>query len=336
MVPRLLVCGHTLCLGCCERSFLQRALIECPYRCVESTQTLADLRQNYSVEELLRGACVASSRIIECFNCKEKPATLFCSSCGVGQELCEECSSTRIHNQPVAAHHKPVRLELKDQIAGPCREHKEPLKYWCERCEQTICLDCRDFGDHKGHSPIVLAKHAVPKTRSTASAQLEWLVNESRAVAKQCQDLAAVKARLRQAEETSRKHLTAQENKAKSLIDSRGALLSKQIKRLFSTKAESIHDYEMQLARCSTNLHYLRERASHLLQLDDISLLFPQRIRHSKNRVRDRQTLSGRCRRTQSRHSARPSHSFPSQLGSRLRTPVRPFCNCFCCCRWLG
>ena len=172
--PRMLPCLHTFCLQCIKKeSELQGAkeVLKCPMRnCGENVtlpnrgleKLLSDQRKVHEAEMALCEEKLESGKQA-CDVCvrNEGAATSFCVNCC--EFLCEPCEK----------HHRSARKTQKHEILNmaekkkendicslqrvftippvPCPTHSdEVLKFYCEKCEELICRDCRDI-DHDSH-----------------------------------------------------------------------------------------------------------------------------------------------------------------------------------------
>ena len=174
--PRMLPCLHTFCLQCIKKeSELQGAkgALKCPMRGCGETVALpkgglvklpSDQRKVYDAELALCEEKLESGKQV-CDGCvrKEGPAIAFCVNCC--EFLCKLCET----------HHRSARKTQKHEIVGvvdeklkksnescnlerafsnplvPCPNHPdEVLKFYCEKCEELICRDCRDV-NHDSH-----------------------------------------------------------------------------------------------------------------------------------------------------------------------------------------
>jgi len=102
---------------------------------------------------------------IKCKNCQRKSVMLFCPQCSLF--LCYTCSKK--HNRDGVSHNvlqlteisiENERLRKTSISRGPmCREHDEPLKYFCETCNELVCLYCT-VKDHSGHKHDIINKRS--------------------------------------------------------------------------------------------------------------------------------------------------------------------------------
>ena len=156
--PRVLPCFHSYCLTC-----LQRVLVEgnyslpcptCRSPCPVPDKGLASLPSSFVVNNLIevydRIKKASAHQHISCDNCDNTNAISYCKQCATF--LCPEC--LHHHNEwKLNAGHQILSLDevastahqlprAKQEQSMVCTEHNEPLKIFCESCQQLICHDC--------------------------------------------------------------------------------------------------------------------------------------------------------------------------------------------------
>ena len=83
---------------------------------------------------------------IKCDGCFENDAICYCVQCG--QYYCKICDE-QIHVIPVNSTHQKKPLNFVNYFQKKCYLHKEqPLKLFCESCEEPICHECHMIGPH--------------------------------------------------------------------------------------------------------------------------------------------------------------------------------------------
>ena len=97
-----------------------------------------------------------------CHEEHEEPqaAVVYCSDCP--GPLCEECRA--VHKMAKALKkHKLVSVDeaLAGGLAEPgdssiCPTHKEPLKFYCQDCQDMVCMACRVVGAHQPHTVVFI------------------------------------------------------------------------------------------------------------------------------------------------------------------------------------
>ena len=94
-----------------------------------------------------------------CDNCHKNSATGYCKQCT--QFLCPECLET--HNKWKAfSTHEVINVQdvtvntskllpLNEDSNTKCNDHNEPIKVYCETCQELICRDCTISQRHQNH-----------------------------------------------------------------------------------------------------------------------------------------------------------------------------------------
>ena len=96
-------------------------------------------------------------------------AVAFCSNCP--GPLCEECRSAHqtvalLKKHQLTSLDEALRKGLLDKEETPiCPTHKEPMKYFCQDCEDVICIACQAVGAHKAHQMLFVDKRIEDRTK---------------------------------------------------------------------------------------------------------------------------------------------------------------------------
>ena len=150
--PKILKCGHTLCVNCLLR--LEKTdNIKCPY-CYRSTPLgtmgIFSLPVNLELVNLMSFKDPAdddnSEVEVRCCYCNQRAATVACFSCDpAGCKLCSECFKLE-HDRgfaPVRAH-KPVPIvDLKRMPKNVCLHHPgQPLTHYAQQTGLFACAQC--------------------------------------------------------------------------------------------------------------------------------------------------------------------------------------------------
>ena len=107
---------------------------------------------------------------VKCDECDEdEPVVAYCPECN--SFLCQFCYENHKRNKRFHDHgivldlltelrsSKSIPLEAKIQVPL-CKEHDEQLKYYCETCEQLVCMYCT-VKEHNGHNHDTVKKMAT-------------------------------------------------------------------------------------------------------------------------------------------------------------------------------
>lgn len=194
-VPRLLVCGHTVCHQCLTRIPLHGAMLNCPFD-RQPTQIgdsgVWGLKKNFALLELLEKLqypvpghtskisfseeSLAKERQfgIPCDENELHTAIVFCIVCCT--HLCVECSE-QTHSTRTLTKHKRVPISEKPKENPKCSFHPMHLvEFACleEECKNSplMCYICKDYGRHVKHRHTLLETEAENVRRSITSAVL--------------------------------------------------------------------------------------------------------------------------------------------------------------------
>ena len=194
--PKTLPCLHSFCLKCIQQLPVDlekgKHVISCP-TCRKTAQVPnkgpADLPTAFvinsfiEIEEQLKKVVVKGKQI-SCDNCLEGDATSYCKQCAIG--FCEKCLAMHNGLRAHAAHQimdmKEVvitasqLLPVKEEAIMNCTNHNEPLKIFCETCQELICQSCT-IQRHKDHNYDVVSD-TFPKHRQDIKKVLEVVVNK--------------------------------------------------------------------------------------------------------------------------------------------------------------
>ncbi|CAO2592724.1 E3 ubiquitin-protein ligase TRIM23 [Lemmus lemmus] len=189
-VPRLLLCGHTVCHDCLTRLPLHGRAIRCPFD--RQVTDLGDsgvwgLKKNFALLELLErlqnghiGQCGSAEEaigisgevlmglveifisIIRCDEDEAHVASVYCTVCAT--HLCSECSQVT-HSTKTLAKHRRVPLADKPHEKTMCSQHQvHAIEFVCleEGCQTSplMCCVCKEYGKHQGHKHSVLEPEA--------------------------------------------------------------------------------------------------------------------------------------------------------------------------------
>ena len=191
--PKTLPCLHSFCLKCIQQLPVDlekvKQVISCP-TCRRTAQVpdkgLADLPTAFvinsfiEIQEQLKKLSVKGKQTL-CDNCSEGDATSYCA---IG--FCEKCLAMHNGLKPNAAHQivdvKDVviiasqLLPVKEEAIMNCTNHNEPLKVFCETCQELICQICT-IRRHKNHNYDVVSD-TFPKHRQDIEKVLKLVVKK--------------------------------------------------------------------------------------------------------------------------------------------------------------
>uniref|UniRef100_A0AAY5K1C7 E3 ubiquitin-protein ligase TRIM23 n=1 Tax=Esox lucius TaxID=8010 RepID=A0AAY5K1C7_ESOLU len=179
-VPRLLLCGHTVCHDCLTRLPLHGRAVRCPFD--RQVTEMGDsgvwgLKKNFALLELLErlqnGASNQSGiaedalkgmgeSVIRCDEDESHTATMYCTVCAT--HLCADCSQLT-HSTRTLAKHRRVPLADKPHEKTLCPQHQvHAIEFVCQEeiCQPgpLMCCVCKEYGKHQGHKHAVLEAEA--------------------------------------------------------------------------------------------------------------------------------------------------------------------------------
>ena len=205
-VPRLLLCGHTLCHECLTKLPLRNRTVICPFdrqKTELSDSGVWGLKKNFALLELLERLKVTHAPLVSNFeedenkvNCDENEehlASVYCTVCGT--HLCSSCSEIT-HATKTLNKHKRVPLSEKPSEKAVCSEHHARIiEFACAEggCQNNplMCVLCKDYGKHKGHKHHLVITEAE-NVRSSISNAIQHIKLVSEDIAKATQKIETV------------------------------------------------------------------------------------------------------------------------------------------------
>ena len=123
--------------------------------------------------------------IEKCEGCYQGDAFCFCSTCG--KLYCKICDD-QLHIVPAYRHHERTSLLSLQNMNATCYHHGHPLRYYCESCDDPVCLQCKTQGPHNTslhhvdslfevyRKKLSLIKHKVDTDLSSKNSKIESLM----------------------------------------------------------------------------------------------------------------------------------------------------------------
>ena len=185
-VPRLLLCGHTVCHECLTKLPVQERSVRCPFD--RQITQLGDsgvwgLKKNFALLELLERLQVSNEPsspaeienkedIIQCDENEDHRALLYCTVCGTN--LCVTCSEST-HSTKTLAKHRRIPISEKPHERPKCVNHStHVIEFTCLedgcRDQPLMCLVCKDYGRHQGHKHTLLENESENVKASVTNA----------------------------------------------------------------------------------------------------------------------------------------------------------------------
>ena len=169
--PKYLPCHHSYCEQCLEKMQVQSKIIcpECRKEAIVPLGGVKDLDNNFFinrlVDEFILKRKVEGAAEVKCDECHgEDPVVAFCPDCTLF--LCHVCNEYHKRSIKSRGHGIVPLTELrskKDVAIQPkpkammCREHDIELLFYCETCDQLVCM-YSTVKDHIGHNHDTVKK----------------------------------------------------------------------------------------------------------------------------------------------------------------------------------
>ena len=172
--PKYLPCHHSYCEQCLEKMQVQNKIVcpECRKEAAVLPGGVKDLPNNFfinrMVDELVLKRKVEGEEEVKCDECDEDdPVVAYCPECNMF--YCQTCNELHKRSKRFRGHGIVPLTELrsnKDVTIQPkakapiCKEHDIELLFYCETCEQLICMYCT-VKEHNGHNHDTVKKMAT-------------------------------------------------------------------------------------------------------------------------------------------------------------------------------
>ena len=174
--PKYLPCYHSYCEGCLEKMQVKSRIIcpECRKEAKVPAGGVKELATNFFinrlVDDLILKKKVDGEQEVKCDKCDEDdPVVSFCPECN--SFLCHACNDHHKRNKGYHGHTVVPLTELKSNKDASiqakaniplCKEHNEQLKYYCETCDELVCMYCavkKHNGHHHDNVKLMATKH---------------------------------------------------------------------------------------------------------------------------------------------------------------------------------
>ena len=292
--PKYLPCHHSNCEQCLEKMQVQNKIIcpECRNEATVPPGGVKDLPNNFfinrMVDELVLKRKVEGEKEVKCDECDEdEPVVAYCPDCNMF--FCQICNELHKRSKRFRGHgivpltelrsNKSIPLEAKIKISL-CKEHDEQLKYYCETCEQLVCLYCT-VKEHNGHNHDIVKKMAT-KHRNE-------LKDVTAPVDKMIRDLSKVHANI----DKMKKKIRRQGDKVDKKIDQHYNELVQKLMRQKEQVKQQAHDAVSQKEKALTvqleEVEYAQAEVLSMKELKDaIEKSSDQEALSAKKQVIDR------------------------------------------------
>ena len=235
--PRVLPCLHVFCEACLEKLAVaqggrlsalcpncrQPALL--PQGGVASLPSAFYIQHLFEVKDALEK--VRDPKKAQCDKCGEGEAQGFCRDCG--QFICQLCLDMHRKWREFQSHEISSFSEVQEtaskmvtpkKVTTLCPKHPtEPIKIYCEKCDELICRDCT-VKTHRDHS-YDLIPDAFPKHRDTIIASLEPVKSRLASVVETIKNLEARSKRVERRGKKAKDKVDAEIERLHAILEAR-------------------------------------------------------------------------------------------------------------------
>ncbi|CAI8055071.1 Tripartite motif-containing protein 45 [Geodia barretti] len=243
--PRVLPCLHVFCEACLEKLVgTQRDKLSAPCpNCrkpsplpeggVSSLPSAFYIQHLFEVREILEK--VRDPEKAQCDKCGEGEVQGFCRDCG--QFICQHCLITHRKWKELQGHEistldqvqeTALKMVTPKKVSSMCSKHTtEPIKIYCETCDELICRDCTVKTHHDHNYDLV--SDTFPKHRDAILACLGPVKSELASVGSTIAQLKARSSRLDGQGIEVKAQIDAEVDKLQAILEARRRELHSQI-----------------------------------------------------------------------------------------------------------
>ena len=302
--PKTLPCLHSFCEACIER-FPQNKegetyYLSCP-TCCHRTELpgggagafpvafhVNNLKEIYSLMKK-----VSDPQQVTCDNCTKANATGYCKDCS--KFFCRECDGVHKKWAPFANHIMASLDEVTASVSSsqllPAKQeptltcsvpsHDEPLKYYCDTCDESICRDCAIL-THKDHKYNLLAE-SYTKHSQELEHSLNPVKGKIEALKKILSALAERESEIRKRGEGVLEEIHEMVEEMMNTLRESERKLSEEAKRVTGAKLEVLSGHTKSAQISLSLLEYIKDYVEQSVKTGT-----PQQVLQSKKQMMER------------------------------------------------
>ena len=313
--PRVLPCLHVFCEACLEklvgtqRDKLRAPCPNCrkpaplPEGGVSSLPAAFYIQHLFEVREVLEK--VRNPKKAQCDKCGEGEVQGFCRDCG--QFICQLCLTMHGKWKEFQGHTISSLDEVQEtaskmvapkKVSSMCSKHTtEPIKIYCETCDELICRDCT-VKTHRDHN-YDLIPDTFPKHRDAILACLGPIKSELTSVGNTISQLKARSSRLDGQGMKAKAKVDAEVDKLQAILEAHRRELHSQIDgKVCQGKKElaaQIDGHELRQAQLSSCVEFVEGSLQSGTQEEVLSMKrqVEQRTRQMADEFKPQQLVLG-------------------------------------------
>ena len=304
--PKTLPCLHSFCEACIERFPQDKEgetyYLSCP-TCRHRTElpgggagafpvafTLNNLKD---VHSLLKK--VSDPQQVTCDNCTTANATGYCKDCS--KFMCMECIGMHKKWADFASHKLTSLDEVTASVSSsssqllPAKQeptltcsvpsHDEPLKYYCDTCDESICRDCAIL-THKDHKYNLMAE-SYTKHRQELEHSLNPVKGKIEALKKILSALAEREGEIRKRGEGVLEEIHEMVEEMMNVLRESERKLSEEAKRVTDAKLEVLSGQAKSAQISLSLLEHIKDYVE-----ESVKTGTPQQVLRSKKQMMER------------------------------------------------